>query len=377
MNKNMTMNKKRNPLGADKLKRITRLGILIVFFFQGACRSETTEYCKETDFKKMEKIDIHCHINTKRTSFMEQAIVDNFQIMTINVDAGVDIEEQQEFALFQKKMFPKRLNYLTTFSMEGWDNKGWVNRTIRYISESVKNGAVGVKIWKNIGMVETDGNGEFIMIDNPLFDPIFDYLEQNNIPVCGHLGEPKNCWLPLDEMTVNNDRKYYNDFPKYHMYLHPDYPSYEKQIAARDNMLEKHPDLHFMGAHLGSMEWSVDVIAEHLDRFPNMKVDLAARMCHIQVQAQKKRKKVRDFFIKYQDRIIYGTDLEDNAALSANKLISKMHKEWESDWEFLTTSAKMTSENVDGEFVGLKLPKSVVEKIYFKNAIKAFPGITN
>lgn len=352
-------------------------GIVFAVLAVGFYSNKPYKFCTEADFQKMDKIDIHCHVNTDRFAFMEQAVDDNFRILTINTDApvGLTIEEQEEAALYQIKEYPHHLAYLTTFSLEGWDKNDWQEKTLARLKESFKKGAIGVKVWKNIGMVEKDKNGNFIMIDDPKFDPIFDYLAANDIPVCGHLGEPRNCWLPLEEMTVNNDREYFKENTVYHMYLHPEYPSYEEQIAARDRMLEKHPDLTFMGAHLGSMEWSVDLMAKHFDRFPNMTVDMAERMCHIEVQAQEDWQKVRDFFIKYQDRIIYGTDRGDYNGAEADpvELKEHVHEEWKNDWEFLTTDKNITSWKVNGEFKGLKLPRKVVEKIYYKNAGKVFP----
>jgi predicted TIM-barrel fold metal-dependent hydrolase len=340
---------------------------------------EKETYCTTEDFVNMEKIDIHCHISVDRPDFMNEAIANNFRILTINTDAFEDptIEEQQEFALKQIKEFPDDLSYLTAFSLEGWDSPEWQEKTIAYISNSFKNGAIGVKVWKNIGMVEKDKDGNFIMIDNPQFDPIFDYIEKMDKTVCGHLGEPKNCWLPGDSMTVNNDKRYFAEHPEYHMYLHPEYPSYEAQIEARDNMLKKHPNLRFMGAHLGSLEWSVDELAKRFDMFPNMTVDMAARICHIEKQSQSDWQKVRDFFIKYQDRIIYGTDEGDYDGADADPAVmsEKVRTVWIRDWEFMTTDNEMTSWEVDGKFKGLKLPKEVIEKIYYKNAVKWFPGI--
>jgi predicted TIM-barrel fold metal-dependent hydrolase len=338
-----------------------------------------TEYCSEADFKQMEKIDIHCHISVEGPAFMNLAIADNFRILTINTDAFVEptIEEQQRVALYQIKAFPGHLAYLTAFSMKGWDEANWQEKAIAYLKESFDKGAIGVKVWKNIGMVVKDKNNKFIMIDDPKFDPIFDFIEKNGKTVCGHCGEPKDCWLPIEKMTVNNDRKYFKEHPEYHMYLHPDYPSYEDQIKARDHMLEKHPNLRFMGAHLGSLEWSVDELAKHFDRFPNMTVDMAARICHIEKQAQDDWQKVHDFFIKYQDRILYGTDEGDfeGAEKDTVKLKEKIHEVWERDWKFLTSDETMTSWELNGEFKGLKLPREVIEKIYFKNAKKWFPGI--
>lgn len=102
------------------------------------------------------------------------------------------------------------------------------------------------------------------------------------------------------------------------MFLHPEYPSYRKQIKARDYLLEKHPALKFMGAHLASLEWNVDTLAAFLDRFPKATADMAECICHLLLQAQKDRDKVRDFMIKYQDRIIYGTDMVIVAASAAD-----------------------------------------------------------
>lgn len=156
-------------------------------------------------------------------------------------------------------------------------------------------------------MTIKDEDSNFIMIDNPVFDPIFNYLEQNNVPVIGHIGEPKNCWLPLEQMTTNNDRAYFTAHSEYHMYLHPEYPSYDTIIQCRDRLLEKHPKLKFIGVHLGSMEWDVDHIAKRLDKFPNMSVEPAERIGQLQYQSIQNWQKVHDFFIKYHDRILYGT----------------------------------------------------------------------
>jgi len=358
--------------------------VLPLVLIEQACKHKKTaqaEYCTAEDFYKMTKVDIHCHVSVERTAFMELATADNFRILTINTDAYSDltqsIEEQQRMALLQHSAFPDRLAYLTTFSMKGWDDPDWQAKTLNYLKDSFAKGAIGMKVWKNIGMVEKNREGKFIMIDNPEFDTIFNYLVKNHIPVCGHLGEPRNCWLPLEEMTVNNDRQYFKEHPQYHMYLHPEYPSYGEQIQAIDNMLKKHPDLHYMGAHLGSLEWSLDEMARHFDMFPNMTVDMAARMCHIEKHAQTNWQKVHDFFINYQDRIIYGTDQGDwiGAEADPEKLKAQIHEVWQRDWKFLTTDSAMTSWEVNGAFKGLKLPKEVVEKIYYKNAVRWFPGV--
>lgn len=345
--------------------------------------SKKTDYYTLNDFEKVKKIDTHIHVTTTRDAFVEQARKDNFRLLNIVVDVSRGeewIKEQYDYSIDQKTRHSEDFEFATSFSIKNWDDPDWVSNTLNWLINSIENGAVAVKVWKNIGMVFRDYNGELVTIDDPKLDTIFKMLTEKNITVVGHLGEPKNCWLPLDEMTVNNDKKYFKENPKYHMYKHPELPSYEEQIAARDRMLEKNPHLIFVGAHMGSLEWSVDELAKRLDKFPNMSVDLAARSGQIFYQTIEDREKVRDFFIKYQDRILYATDLGDDGNDEIAKLKMRMHDTWLLDWQFFVTDDVMKSDRVNEEFRGLKLPKTVVDKIYTKNAqkwLKMFPEDVN
>jgi predicted TIM-barrel fold metal-dependent hydrolase len=210
------------------------------------------------------------------------------------------------------------------------------------------------------------------MIDDTFFDPLFKYLSENRIPLLAHLGEPKNCWLPLEEMSVNNDRQYFAAHPEYHMYLHPEFPSYEDQMHARDNMLSKHPKLHFMGAHMASLEWSVDELAKFFERNPNAVADIAARSGQIQYQSHLDHNKVIEFFIKYQDRILYATDLAHKPDREPEEFKQEVQNKWRQDWKYLNTSETLQVPEVDGEIKGLALPKSVIDKIYRLNAQRFF-----
>lgn len=196
---------------------------------------------------------------------------------------------------------PGTLAYDNTFSLAGWDDSNWQQNQLDYLKESFDKGAIAVKVWKNVGMELRDKNGKFILIGDARFDPIIDYLAKRRIPLLGHLGEPKNAWLPLDQMTIKGNQSYFSKHREYHMYLHPEYPTYDHQINARDRMLEKYPDLRLIGVHLGSLEWSVDELDKRLNKFPNIAVDIAARISGLQYQALTNWKDVRDFFIKYQE----------------------------------------------------------------------------
>ena len=140
-------------------------------------------------------------------------------------------------------------------------------------------------------------------------------------------------------------------------------------MAARNKMLDKNPGLVFIGCHLASLEWSVDEIAAWLDKYPNTAVDMAARLGQLYYQTRDNREKVRDFFFKYQDRILYGTDIIDHGQ-EKSAFQNRIHETWLRDWEYVVTDHKMTSELINGEFTGLQLPKDVVDKIYEGNAKK-------
>jgi predicted TIM-barrel fold metal-dependent hydrolase len=339
-----------------------------------ASRSATPSYYTMDDFKSVDKIIIHTHIKVYDTTFIKEAAASNFRLQTVNVNSpsSPPIEEQQDIAVRLVQEYPHWLSYATTFSVKNFNDEDWQQQTINYLKASFNKGAKAVKVWKNVGLELKDKDGKFVMIDNPRFDPILDFIAKNNITLIGHLGEPRNCWLPVEKMTVKGDKKYFSEHPEYHMYLHPEYPSYEDQINARDRMLEKHPDLRFVGAHLGSLEWSVDELAKRLDRFPNMAVDMAERISHLQYQAVTDWRKVHDFFIKYQDRLIYATDQTVNGKVPPAEFNKEAREVWLRHWRFFTTDETMRVPKVEQEFKGLKLPREVVDKIYRKNAEKWF-----
>jgi predicted TIM-barrel fold metal-dependent hydrolase len=335
------------------------------------CRNK---YYSPEDFVSVLKVDSHVHINNNRGYFEEAAAAHNFVLLTLNVDHSdlSAVKRQLVNAEFSAKNHPGRVFYGATFHFDtaGWGAPGWSEKIISDLDKAITGNAVTVKIWKNIGMTVRDRSGRFIMTDDPGLDRVFQYIRSRGLPVTGHLGEPRNCWLPLDKMTIRGDSSYFAAHPEYHMFLHPDFPSYRDQINARDHLLAKNPDLIFIGCHLGSLEWDVDSLAKRLDRYPNMAVDMAARICHLQYQSARNRNKVRNFCIRYQDRLLYGTDLSDDDNSDPAGFREWAHKTWSDDWKYFVTCEKMTSDNFKGTFEGLQLPRKVVDKIFRENAVK-------
>ena len=333
-------------------------------------------FYKLDDYDQVEKIDSHFHIRTVEPTFVKLAAQDQFKFLNVVVHTTnpIELKQKHQASFAQKEAHPGHVEVASAFPLEGWDDVDWIEKTIQYLEATFRNGAVAVKVWKDIGMEFRDKDGKLVMIDDPQFDPVFDYLEQKGIRLMGHLGEPKNCWLPLDDMTVKNDRNYFRRNPKYHMYLHPEMPSYEDQINARNRMLDKHPKLLFIGAHFGSLEWSVDELGKFLDKYPKAVVDTAARMGQIQYQSNLDLQRVRNFFIKYQDRIVYGTDGGVTAPGQAKAAYYQMQQRWISDWAYLCTDEEQSVAVLDLPVKGLKLTRTVIDKIYRKNIKRVFPN---
>lgn len=327
-----------------------------------------------TDFTQIRKFDAHVHANVDSPAFLDQARADGFDLLSINVDYPdfPPADRQRDVALALAARDPARFHWATTFSMQGFGGPGWLERVEKRLATDVAHGAVAVKIWKNVGMIEKDADGNLIMLDDPRLAPVAETVQRLGVALIDHQGEPYNCWLPLSEMTTENDREYFRNHPEYYAWLHPEAPRYEMLMAVRDRFVEAHPGLRFVGAHMASLEWSVDRLAEFLDRHPSATVDLAARMSQVQYQSLRDYNGVRDFFIRYQDRLLYGTDLTHNPGADDEAFRRDAHAFWMSDWRYLATGMTQRIDDLDADVPGLRLPRAVIDKVYYRNAVRVF-----
>jgi predicted TIM-barrel fold metal-dependent hydrolase len=321
---------------------------------------------KQLAFEAVPKIDAHIHFRVPGPEVVQFSLAHNFKTVNIVVDHS-PIPPQKEFILKQIQPNPNDMLYVTSFPIAGWDDPDWQQRTLDTIKDDFSKGAKAVKVWKNIGMDFRDKNDNFVMIDDPKFDAIFDFIESEDKTLTAHLGEPKDCWLPLDEMKAVGNRNYFERNPQYHMYLHPEYPSHQDHIAAMKNMLRKHPNLRYVGCHLASLEWSPAELGKFLDEFPNAAVDMAARIDDWQNVDQAE---LREFVLKYQDRLLYATDLGIREDQDIDEFNQKMLDIWKDNWNYFATKKMVTVNKTDRQIPGLDLPPAVLEKIYYKNAQK-------
>ena len=324
-------------------------------------------------FSAFAPIDAHAHVFKDDPAFASALKRLNLHILDICVvdkhDRGYEeATPQNRKAREILRSTGGRSAWCSTFDPQDFEKPGFSEKSNKVLNETFAEGAVPVKIYKSIGMELKKHDGSYLMPDDPVFSPIFADIAAHNRTVFAHIAEPTSCWRPLD--PDNPDYGYYKKNPDWFMCLHPDHPSKETILAARDRMLANNPKLRVVGCHLGSMEVNVDEIAQRFDRYPNFAVDTAARVVYFMMQPADK---VRAFLIKYQDRVLYGTDLDLMPWVDTSKTLQHWQEQYLTDWKYFATDAWV--EYNGRKYRGLKLPVPVLRKLYHENAVRWVPGI--
>jgi predicted TIM-barrel fold metal-dependent hydrolase len=330
-------------------------------------------------FEEIMKIDIHAHVFQDMDGL--PALLEQNKLRITNVCVmGTDPAQMQQMeagAEMLLQAYGKLFPFASTFDVSKRNDPDYHQQVISWLDKTFDAGAIMVKIWKEVGMQIKSPDGTFIMPDDVLFDPIYDHLEKRSIPLLAHLAEPKAAWMPLDPASPHYP--YYSKNPEFHMYGKTEYPSWDEIIAARDNVLKKHPGLTFIGAHMGSMAYDVDVVADRLDKYPNFYAECSARTKDMSLQSADK---VRKFMIKYQDRVLYGTDIvkfpgRDDADMPPDQRIPDalaVIDVYRRDYQYYAGTGAMEFNGNQVDCLGL--PKDVLEKFYSKNALRLVPGLS-
>ena len=329
-------------------------------------------------FEDILKIDVHSHFFDDVPELA--AMMDRAKIRIVNVCVrGTDLarlREQETWAERQQAKYGhQRFPFASTFDVTRREEPDYVGQVKRWLDASFEQGAVMVKIWKEVGMEIRDRQGRYVMPDDPVFDPIYAYLTERKVPLLAHLAEPLEAWQPLDPAGVHYS--YYSKNPEWHVYGRAGFPSHADIIAARDRILARHPRLTVLGAHLGSLEHDVDEIARRFDRYPNFYVDTSARNTDLTRQPSDK---VRAFLIKYQDRVLYGLDQgrspdpkREASSEERQRFVKDLEGTYRRDFAYYAGEGEM---EYRGKTVQcLALPRDVLEKLFHGNAERIVPGL--
>jgi len=321
------------------------------------------------------RIDAHAHVFNNAPQFYEMLKRLDVRLLNICVvdkhERGyAEIEPQHAKALEVFRASQGRAAWCSSFDPQDWESPGFAERTKAQLDKTFSDGAIAVKIYKSIGMELKSKSGEYLMPDDPVLAPILGFIASHNKTLFAHIAEPWAAWKPLDPASPHYG--YYKANPDWHMYQHPERPSKETILAARDRMVKAHPKLRVVGCHLGSMETDVDDIARRFDLYSNFAVDTAARVPDLMLQP---REKVRAFLIRYQDRVLYATDLVFMPWETAEEAVKHWESEYARDWKYFATDE--TLEYNGRKIRGLALPEPVLKKLFQDNALEWVPGLSN
>jgi predicted TIM-barrel fold metal-dependent hydrolase len=324
-------------------------------------------------FAALNPIDAHVHLYKDDSAF--SALLQRLRLRILDICViddrdpyGKGLEPQRSDVLKVVHTTSGRAALCTTFSPYGFEEPGFSQKTIRQLNQDFANGAIAVKIYKVMGMEMKSRTGKYVMADDPAFESIYQDIDSHHRTLVAHLAEPDSCWKPPD--PASPDYEYYKQHPQEYAYAHPEWPSKAAILAARDHLLAQNPKLRVVGAHLGSMEGDVDQIAQRFDRYSNFAVDMAARIPYFMIQP---REKVRAFLIKYQDRILYATDLVVMPQDNTEKALQEWSSTYERDWKFFATDQSVEYKGLT--YQGLLLPQPVLRKLFHDNAVRWIPGI--
>jgi predicted TIM-barrel fold metal-dependent hydrolase len=320
-----------------------------------------------------QRIDTHAHVNRPSQPILNGLKSSGFHILSICVsratgDDPSDIDEQLRGTAELSRESGGSVFWAGSFDARRWSDKDFAERTVAQVNNEFRQGAIALKIWKNIGMSLRTKTGRYVMPDDPTFQPVYQTVLKADRTLVAHLAEPNGAWMPINEK--NPEKGFYGSHPEWSMYRKADAPAKEDILKARDRVIARYPKLRVVGCHLGSNEDDLKALAARLDRFPNFAVDLAARIRYLVAGDQNQ---VREFLVRYQDRILYGTDFTLGQAGDEQRAADSLTAQHERDWQYFSTTGPLTYNR--REATGLGLPPAVVQKIFRENAVRWFPGI--
>jgi predicted TIM-barrel fold metal-dependent hydrolase len=324
-------------------------------------------------FEQMRKVDVHSHIYEDLPVVNAMLRRINLRVINVSVPAtDGHLEFMHRFNAALVKQHPDIFSFASTFDLAARNEPDYGARTAKALDATFADGAVMVKIWKEVGIELKRPDGSFLLPDDPVLDPVYAHLASRRKPLLAHLAEPREAWLPLDPKGAHYS--YYSRNPKWHLYGRPEFPSHERIIEARDRILAKHPGLVVIGAHIGSLEHDVDEVAARLDKYPNFHVEVSARTRDLTRQPAAK---VRAFFVKYQDRILYGVDRSwmphrtpavTPSDAQRQQFAADLEAQYRRDWDYYAGTGTIPYR--DDQVTALGLPTDVLEKFYWKNAAR-------
>jgi uncharacterized protein len=285
-------------------------------------------------------------------------IMDDTNVRTVVILTGMWGDKLQHVIDEMVKPYPGRFIVFTQIDWSKVDDPNFSQEMVAQLDDAVARGARGLKQLKDLGLTDRDKSGNLIAVDDPRLDLVLDECGRLGIPFVIHTSDPEAFFRPVD----NQNERYQEliSHPDWSFYG-PQFPSKESLLAARDRMFAKHPHTTFVALHVANWPENLDYVSHLLDTLPNVMVDFAAREAELGRQPAR----ARDFLIRYQDRVMFGTDHNMDEAMYRN------YFRWlETDDQYFNYWGYPGQGR--WKIYGVNLPDTVLEKIYHKNAERIF-----
>lgn len=335
---------------------------------------------------KFPLIDIHTHISasTKSEAGVELAAERQYlgtpqELLAVmerkNIRAMVNLTGGYEKGLAETvvrydRAYPGRFYTFAEPSYSRFNERDYPKLQAQAIEQAHRDGARGLKILKTLGLYlrENITSGTLVKIDDARFDPMWDACAQLNIPVAIHVSDPIAFFTPTDRFNERYEEL--NNHPDWSFYG-GDFPNNEELLAARNRVMARHPRTQFVVLHVGNFAEDLQNVSDNLDRYPNMFVDIAARIGELGRQPRTAHK----FFDKYQDRILFGTDATPHGddypqQVFNDKLYEIYFRFLETEDEYFDYAPAKVPPQGRWKIYGINLPDSILSKVYYENAAR-------
>ena len=307
-------------------------------------------------------IDVHSHQRNKSPEDVDKLVADMDRIglrVMVNLSGGSGDTLRENIASLSGR-HPGRFVTFANVDFRNIDAPDFAVNAARQLEEDVRNGAAGLKIYKNLGMSVTDASGKRVATDDPRLDPIWEKAGDLGIPVLIHTGEPAAFWLAVDE---HNERWLeLTQFPQRQRHDATKFVSFDQTMGEQFNLFRRHPKTTFISAHLAWLGNDLARLGKVLDELPNVYTELGAVLYDLGRQPRS----AREFLIRYQDRVLMGKDIWNPDEFAVYFRVLETEDEYFDYYRKRHAFWKM---------YGLGLPDEVLEKIYYRNALKIIPAI--
>lgn len=305
-------------------------------------------------------IDYHNHLDSQDADELLR-IMDACDIeflVSITMETGAAGLQQMDRL---QQAAPERFSTIGWMDWSGVERSDFAAVTCDRLESMVEHGACGIKFWKDLGLRVRDNAGALLRIDDERLTPIFEKAAELRLPVMFHTADPDAFFEPIDAYNERFEE----------LAAHPDWSFYpapfskRELLEQRNRVIARHPEITFVGAHLAESGEDLAYLADVLDTYPNLQVDISARTPELGRQPYR----ARDFFIRYADRIIFGTDLLPE--IEMYRLYFRFLETADEYFEYPSHASRQGRWNI----YGLSLPNDVLRKVYRENALKLLPRL--